>query len=106
MVDHESELEWRLALWDELRDLINIEPGLLHDKRVYGGAQGIWVDKSRTGPLSANGLALSIRGGATQTICPTTVWSTITQAPLVRQDETLLRSKLRKMPRRRSYPSS
>jgi len=47
----------RTKLWDELKDvgIDDVEPQFLRDRGIYGGAQGIWVDKRRTATLSANG---------------------------------------------------
>jgi putative restriction endonuclease len=54
----EAERERRLHLWHQIaqeQDLNSIEPQRLRDLGIYGGAQGIWVDKlhtanSETGP--------------------------------------------------------
>src|SRR5215207_1790959 len=57
-----DELRHRLRLWAELkeRDPGNLEPKLLRDLGVYGGAQGIWVDKNRTGPLTPSGVGATV----------------------------------------------
>ena len=59
-----AERSLRFELWRELNrgNIANIQPGLLRDKRVYGGAQGIWVDKARTEPVSedGNGVTMAI----------------------------------------------
>ena len=53
----QDELEHRVQLWQRLQseDLGALEPTLLRELGVYGGAQGIWVDKRRTGPLTPEG---------------------------------------------------
>jgi len=50
MIDVASEKERRLNLWHIVSKerLGDLEPQRLRDLGVYGGAQGIWVDKART----------------------------------------------------------
>jgi hypothetical protein len=50
MTDVASEANRRFELWKTLSKerLDDIEPARLRDLGVYGGAQGIWVDKART----------------------------------------------------------
>jgi putative restriction endonuclease len=50
MTDIEKERERRLTLWHEIEkeDLNSIEPKRLRALGIYGGAQGIWVDKVHT----------------------------------------------------------
>ena len=50
MTDVFSEKARRLQLWQTIsrHTLDNIEPSQLRELGVYGGAQGIWVDKSHT----------------------------------------------------------
>ena len=50
MVDVISERERRLKLWNSIaqEDLTDIQPQRLRDLGIYGGAQGIWVDKTHT----------------------------------------------------------
>ena len=58
MSDVETERQRRLHLWHQIaqeQDLKSIEPQRLRELGIYGGAQGIWVDKlhtanSETGP--------------------------------------------------------
>lgn len=52
----------RKRLWAELsaHDLGDLEPKLLRDLGIYGGAQGIWVDKARTGPLTRSGAGATV----------------------------------------------
>lgn len=57
-----AEKSLRLGLWEELCefDIANIPPGLLHEKGIYGGAQGVWVDKARTAELSEDGNGVTV----------------------------------------------
>jgi len=50
MVDVASETSRRLTLWNTIskEQLDDIEPARLRDLGIYGGAQGIWVDKALT----------------------------------------------------------
>jgi putative restriction endonuclease len=60
----DDELLRRKELWGELRALgsANVHPQFLRDRGIYGGAQGIWVDKKRTATLSPDrqGVTVSI----------------------------------------------
>ena len=38
----------------------DLSPVFLRELGVYGGAQGIWVDKNRTGRLSSDGVAVAV----------------------------------------------
>jgi len=59
----EAERERRLTLWQELQ-LHNggtrFKPAVLHDLRIYRGAQGIWVDKETTRDLTATGEGVTV----------------------------------------------
>jgi hypothetical protein len=57
-----DERERRLRLWQELveRGADDLDPSLLRDLNVYGGAQGIWVDKSHTGSLTSDGGGVTV----------------------------------------------
>jgi hypothetical protein len=46
--DVASEKVRRALLWDKLQERDNVEPQQLRELGIYGGAQGIWVDKART----------------------------------------------------------
>lgn len=50
MVDVATERERRLRIWRTIsnQSLADIEPKQLRDLGIYGGAQGIWVDKAHT----------------------------------------------------------
>src|SRR6476661_6581867 len=50
MIDVTSERDRRLRLWHSIsnEDLENVEPTHLRNLGIYGGAQGIWVDKTHT----------------------------------------------------------
>lgn len=52
----------RLAIWEHLRREreAGIAPGRLRNLGIYGGAQGIWVDKSRTGGLTPDGRGIAV----------------------------------------------
>jgi len=59
----QAEYDARLEKW---RKLINaggprgVSPQLLCDLGIYGGAQGIWVDKARTHLLSNDGEGVTV----------------------------------------------
>jgi hypothetical protein len=58
-----QERENRLNLWRELTGADgaqNVEPKRLRDLRIYGGAQGIWVDKVRTQQLTPDGTGICV----------------------------------------------
>jgi hypothetical protein len=57
-----DELSRRLKLWEQISagDAANVEPSALRSIRVYGGAQGIWVDKTMTGTLSPDGQGVTV----------------------------------------------
>lgn len=57
-----DERQHRLHLWAELHqhDVGDLEPKLLRDMGIYGGAQGIWVDKTRTGRLTQSGAGATV----------------------------------------------
>ena len=50
MIDVSSERDRRLRIWHSIsnEDLENVEPTHLRNLGIYGGAQGIWVDKTHT----------------------------------------------------------
>jgi len=59
----EEERKRRLGLWADLeaRDLVaRARPEDLRQRRIYGGAQGIWVDKDRTGQIAGNGGGITV----------------------------------------------
>jgi putative restriction endonuclease len=64
MVDAVSEKERRLNLWHSLsqEDLDDVEPKKLRELGIYGGAQGIWVDKAHTASsdIGADGATVSV----------------------------------------------
>ena len=60
----EEELAARLAAFEQLRTSANypyLTPGEVRDSGVYGGQQGVWVDKTRTSALVASGVAVGLR---------------------------------------------
>lgn len=65
-VDRETvtqEREYRQSLWCEIqkrsaqRNLTSVD---LRELRVYGGAQGIWIDKDRTASFADDGVTVSV----------------------------------------------
>ena len=58
----DEERERRLRLWGSIKSLDpdNVSASSLRDLGVYGGAQGIWVDKAKTGPIAANGSGVTV----------------------------------------------
>jgi hypothetical protein len=59
----EAERQRREALWDLLHRETGpqrVSPHRLRELRIYGGAQGIWVDKVRTGHLTPNGTGVTV----------------------------------------------
>jgi len=50
----DEERSRRMKLWADLgqHDLTKLSPEELRQTRVYGGAQGVWVDKVWTGQLA------------------------------------------------------
>lgn len=62
MTLQDEEREHRLGLWRELRavDPDNLSASTLRDLGVYGGAQGIWVDKARTATIATNGSGVTV----------------------------------------------
>jgi hypothetical protein len=57
-----DELSRRAKLWKQLsaEDIWNADPSTLRSARAYGGAQGIWVDKTTTGALSPDGQGVAV----------------------------------------------
>jgi|TARA_Y100000031_G_scaffold96805_1_gene106245 hypothetical protein len=41
-------------------DIENLSPSVLREMGIYGGAQGIWVDKDRTSNLSSDGVGITV----------------------------------------------
>lgn len=58
-----KELKLRRNLWEEIggEDFAEkIPPSTLRDLDLYGGQQGIWVDKKRTSKLTDNGYGIAV----------------------------------------------
>jgi hypothetical protein len=57
-----DELQRRLHLWAQVCavDANSIEPSALRSMLVYGGAQGIWVDKKNTESVSPDGRGVAV----------------------------------------------
>ena len=60
----ERELERRLMLWERIKADASkgVPPRQLREMRIYGGAQGIWLDKETTAGVSsaATGITVSV----------------------------------------------
>jgi putative restriction endonuclease len=58
----DEERERRLGLWASIqrKNPDNVSAISLRDLGVYGGAQGIWVDKAKTGALAADGSGVTV----------------------------------------------
>lgn len=61
----QEEREWRKLLWEELEGTYvayQVHPQKLRDLGIYGGQQGIWVDKQRTQSITDDeyGVAVSV----------------------------------------------
>ncbi|MEW2211052.1 HNH endonuclease [Streptomyces globisporus] len=59
----EGERAWRLAVWSNLQraeDSTRVSPAVLRAFGVYGGAQGIWVDKKRTDEVHSGGVTMGV----------------------------------------------
>ncbi|MCM0639535.1 HNH endonuclease [Cellulomonas wangsupingiae] len=57
----DDELLWRMSVWRELQRHGGLVPAQwLRARGVYGGGQGIYVDKQRTRVLAPTGLAVSV----------------------------------------------
>jgi hypothetical protein len=53
----------RLELWEKLKikgGPLGVAPGVLREMGIYGGAQGIWVDKLRTGEITKDGGGVTV----------------------------------------------
>ena len=58
----EDERHWRDGVWARLQEQGSgdVDPQLLRTLGVYGGAQGVWVDKQRTRALRPSGVAVAV----------------------------------------------
>lgn len=59
----DAEREWRERAWTDLTSdpsWPELAPATLRDMGVYGGQQGVWVDKSRTSLLAPDGIAVGV----------------------------------------------
>jgi putative restriction endonuclease len=55
------ELAHRLEMWGKLQESGGtVAPSVLRELGVFGGAQGIWVDKERTGSLTEDGNGVTV----------------------------------------------
>src|SRR5215469_9071585 len=62
MTDATQESDRRWRIWSVLKaeNAANIQPQQLRQLGVYGGAQGIWVDKERTSHVAKDGVTVGI----------------------------------------------
>jgi len=59
----EAERQHRLDLWsalDQAGGPNGLSPGILREMGIYGGAQGIWLDKARTEKITQDGTAITV----------------------------------------------
>jgi hypothetical protein len=59
----QQEYERRMDMWDRLLRSggpTGVAPAVLRELGIYGGAQGIWVDKARTGDVLPGGSGVSV----------------------------------------------
>ena len=58
-----AEYRRRIKMWSKLRKAggpLGVSAGLLRDLGIYGGGQGIWVDKTTTGSVSPDGSGVAV----------------------------------------------
>lgn len=61
LIDEEG--AWRRERWSALQSMggpTNLSPHILRELSIYGGAQGVWVDKARTGKLTEDGIGVTV----------------------------------------------
>lgn len=53
---------WRMAIFEKVSGSKDtpVKTQYVRELGIYGGAQGIWVDKKRTAPLSQNGNGIAV----------------------------------------------
>jgi hypothetical protein len=59
----QEEFAHREGLWRRLLDTggpTDVDPGVLRELGVYGGAQGVWVDKERTQEIDTRGVTVGL----------------------------------------------
>jgi len=59
----QQEMEYRRGMWNSLLKVggpKGVAPGVLRDLGIYGGAQGVWVDKARTSSLTEDGTGVTV----------------------------------------------
>lgn len=56
----DDERDWRLEAWAAMQSREPIRSSWLRDRALFGGAQGIWVDKQRTRHLAPEGAAVAV----------------------------------------------
>lgn len=62
VADVSAERALRLEIWEQLQaqGIEGVEPARIRELGIYGGAQGIWVDKARTGELTPDGAGIAV----------------------------------------------
>ena len=58
-----QELNHRMEIWRKLKEIggaRSVVPGIIRRLGIYGGAQGIWVDKQRTAQLTADRVGVAV----------------------------------------------
>jgi hypothetical protein len=58
-----AEKDHRLQLWERLRvpgETRGVEPSILRNAGIYGGAQGVWVDPARTSSIVGEGKGITV----------------------------------------------
>jgi putative restriction endonuclease len=62
MTSYGDELRRRFATWNEVitMDREDLDPRFLRARGIYGGAQGIWVDKANTASVSQDGRGVTV----------------------------------------------
>jgi hypothetical protein len=59
----EEERKYRFEMLAQLKGkggTLGVPPGVLRELGIYGGAQGIWEDKARTGPITKDGEGITV----------------------------------------------
>jgi putative restriction endonuclease len=59
----EAERQRRIDMWQELRaggGPKGVSPGIIRELGIYGGAQGIWVDRARTARVTEDGNGVTV----------------------------------------------
>src|SRR5262249_32280914 len=63
MIAVQQERERRMGMWTRVLEAggpTGLAPAVLRELSIYGGAQGIWVDKDRTGDIIPGGTGVTV----------------------------------------------